>query len=57
MNISYNQFKALVSKAMAKLGVLNMAMINEKGLVVVLFVKANKNSALVSEEFFLIVYM
>jgi len=57
MNIWSNQFRALVSKSKAKLDVLNMAMIKEKGVAVVLFVRANKNSALVSEEFFLIVYM
>ena len=50
MNISYNQFSGLVSKDMAKLDVLNMTMINEKGLAVALRVKADKNSALASEE-------
>lgn len=37
---------------MAKLDILNMTMINEKSFAVPLLVKADKNSVLVSEDFF-----
>ncbi len=50
MNISYNQFSGLVFKAMAKLDILNMTMINEKGLAVALLARADKISAFASEE-------
>jgi hypothetical protein len=50
MNVSYNQFSGLVSKDLAKLDVLNMTMINDKGVAVALTVKADRNSALASEE-------
>jgi Leucine-rich repeat (LRR) protein len=50
MNVSYNQFSGLVSKDMAKLDVLNMTMINDKGVAAVLKVSSDKNTAIASEE-------
>jgi hypothetical protein len=50
MNISYNQFNGLVSKSLSKLDILNMTMINEKGVAVMLDVEMDKNTAIVSEE-------
>jgi hypothetical protein len=50
MNISYNQFSGLVSKDLSKLDVLNMTMINDKGVAAVLKVTNDKSTAIVSEE-------
>ena len=50
MNISYNQFSGFVSKDLAKLDVLNMTMVNDKGVAQALKVTVNKNTAIVSEE-------
>jgi hypothetical protein len=50
MNISYNQFSGLVSKDLSKLDVLNMTMINDRGVAEVLKVTMDKNTAIVSEE-------
>lgn len=50
MNISYNRFKGLVSKDLAVLDTLNMTMLNEQGMIVLLDVATNRNSAIVSED-------
>jgi len=50
MNISYNQFSGFVSKDLAKLDMLNMTMINNKGVAQALKVSTERNTAIVSEE-------
>ena len=50
MNISYNQFSGLVSRDMAKMDVLNLTMLNDKGVAQTLKISADKNTALASED-------
>jgi len=50
INISYNMFSGLVSRNLAKLDVLNMTMINDKGLAVALNVALDRSTAIASED-------
>jgi phage portal protein BeeE len=52
MNISYNKFNGLVSRNLAQLDMMNMTMINDKGVATTLQVDTNtrSNSALAAED-------
>ena len=50
MNISFNKFYGFVSKDLAVLDTLNMTMLNDEGLGILLNVKADRNTAIVSED-------
>ena len=50
MNISYNKFRGFVSKDLAILDTLNMTMLNDEGIAVLLNVKADRSTAIASED-------
>ena len=50
MNISFNKFYGFVSKDLAVLDTLNMTMLNDEGLGILLNVKADRNTAIASED-------
>jgi hypothetical protein len=50
MNISYNNFKGVVSKKLSSKDALNMTMLNDQGVATTLLIDMSKDKAVVSEE-------